>query len=167
MKENDEKANKKDPAVETTSKKSGASPLALLLPALLAGGASFGGAKLSAAHAASGASSAEHVTVAAPPPGPTVALDPFLVLTQDVNKKSHAMKVTLAIEFNESAKEETLKSFTPRIRDAALGYLRVLSYEDALDSAKTEKLRSELLERCRATGATSAERILITDLVVQ
>jgi flagellar basal body-associated protein FliL len=167
MKENDERTSKKDQPVETNSKKSGTSPLALLLPALLAGGASFGGAKLSAAHAASGAASAEHVVAAVPPPGPTVALDPFLILTQDLNRKPHAMKVTIAIEFDESAKEETLKSFRPRIRDAALGYLRVVSYEDALDSTKTEKIRSELLERCRAAGATSAQRILITDLVVQ
>ena len=81
-----------------------------------------------------------------------MALEPFLVLTQDVNKKAHPMKVTIAIEFSESAKEESLKSFTPRIRDATLGYLRLVTYEDALDSAKSEKLRAEILERLQGRG---------------
>jgi flagellar basal body-associated protein FliL len=165
MKENE----KKDPVEPVPAKKGSTSVAALLLPALLAGGAAFGGSKLSAAHAASGGptASAEHAAAPVGPPGPTVALDPFLVLIQDVNKKAHPMKVTIAIEFTESAKEETLKSFTPRIRDATLGYLRLISYEDALDSAKTEKFRAEILERCKAVGASSAARVLITDLVVQ
>jgi|CZKU01.1.fsa_nt_gi flagellar basal body-associated protein FliL len=164
----EEKKTKNDAPAD--GKKGGPSPLALLLPALLAGAAAFGGAKFSAAHAAAAGGApavAEHVAAAIPPPGPTVPLEPFLVLTQDVNKKSHPMKVTLAIEFNETAKEETLKSFTPRIRDAALSYLRLIPYEDALDSTKTEKFRADILDRVRASGATAAERILITDLVVQ
>jgi flagellar basal body-associated protein FliL len=162
------KENKPAPAEATPPKKGSAGIVGLLLPALLAGGASFGGVKLSAAHAALSAGAPEHAAVVeAAPPGPTVALDPFLVLTQDTSKKTHAMKLTIAVEFNDKAKEETLKSFTPRIRDAALGYLRVLSYEDALDSGKTDKLRNDLLERFRQIGATSAQRVLITDLVLQ
>jgi len=142
--------------------------LAIVIPSLIAGAGAFGGAKLSAAHAAAGPSSApEHAAVVAPPPGPTVSLEPFVLLTPDVTKRMHAMKVTLAIEFDEKAKEETLKSFTPRIRDAALAYLRGLSYEDAVDGEKSERVRTDLLERFRAVGATAANRVLITDLVVQ
>ena len=140
--------------------------LAILLPALLAGGAAFGGAKMASAHGGSPAA-AERVAVAAPPPGPTVALEPFVLLTPDSTKKMHAMKVSLAIEFDEKVKEETLKSFTPRIRDAALTYLRGMTYEDSIDSGKSEKLRAELLERFRSVGAVAATRVLITDLVVQ
>jgi len=77
------------------------------------------------------------------------------------------MRVTISVEFDEKAKEETLKSFTPRIRDAALTYLRGMTYEDAVDSGKTDKLRTDLLERIRNTGAAAASRVLITDLVVQ
>jgi flagellar basal body-associated protein FliL len=160
-----DKEEKKEPEA-APKKKSSPSIVALLLPALLAGGAAFGGAKFSSAHAASAGPAPEHAA-AASPPGPTVALEPFLVVTQDVNKKSHPMKVTIAVEFDSAAKEESLKSFTPRIRDAALSYLRVLSYEDALDSGKSDKLRTDLLDRFHTAGAGSAQRVLITDLVVQ
>jgi flagellar basal body-associated protein FliL len=162
----DTKDNK--PAEAAPTKKGSFNPVALLLPALLAGGAAFGGVKFSAAHAAGSAGPVEHAAVAeVSPPGPTVALDAFLVLTPDAAKKMHAMKLTIAVEFSDKAKEETLKSYTPRIRDAALGYLRLLSYEDALDSSKTDKVRVDLLERFRQVGATSAQRVLITDLVLQ
>jgi flagellar basal body-associated protein FliL len=149
--------------------KKGLSPvIAMVVTGLIAGGAAFGGAKLSSAHAAGPAlQSAEKVALVPPPPGPTVALEPFVLLTPDSTKKMHAMRVTLAIEFEEKAKEETLKSFTPRIRDAGLTYLRSLTYEDALDSGKSDKLRTELLERFRSVGAVAAVRVLITDLVIQ
>jgi flagellar basal body-associated protein FliL len=171
MAENSEKkeprtADKKEPVPEAPPKKSGPGFLGMLLPALLAGGAAFGGTRLPAAHASAAAPAAEHEK-AAPPPGPTVPFEPFLVVTADANGKPHGMKVTIAVEFSELAKEETLKSFTPRIRDASLGYFRTMTYEDGLDSRKSDKIRTDLLERCRATGATQAERVLITDLVLQ
>jgi flagellar basal body-associated protein FliL len=160
--------DKKAVPAEAAPKKSSPGFVALLLPALFAGGAAFGGAKFSAAHAAGSAGAVEKAAVVeAAPPGPTVPLDPFLVLTQDVGKKSHAMKLTIAVEYSDKSKEETLKSYTPRIRDAALNYLRVLTYEDALDSSKTDKIRADLLERFRQIGATSAQRVLVTDLVLQ
>ncbi len=152
--------------VEAPAKKGPSTLLAVALPALIAGAAAFGGAKLSAARAA-GAQPVEHVAVAAPPPGPTVSLEPFVLVTPDAGKKMHAMKVTLAVEFEEKAKEDTLKSFTPRIRDATLAYLRLLTYEDAVDGAKSDKIRADLLEKFRGVGAVSASRVLITDLVVQ
>jgi flagellar basal body-associated protein FliL len=158
---------KKETKPEAPAKKSGGGIIAVLLPALLAGAASFGGTKLSAAHTSAPAVAAPERAAPPPPPGPTVPLDPFLVVTTDANGKPHGMKVTLAVEFGEGAKEETLKNFIPRIRDAALGYLRTIPYEEALDSRKTDKVRGDLLERCRATGATSADRILVTDLVLQ
>jgi hypothetical protein len=150
-------------------RKSSINFVALLLPALLAGGAAFGGARLSPAHAAGNASGASSAGPAQqPPPGPTLALEPFLVLTQDVNKKTHPMKLTIAVEFVAAGKEdEAPKNFTPRMRDATLSYLRVLSYEDALDNTKADKLRTDLLERFRAAGVASLQRVLITDLVVQ
>src|SRR5579859_1148790 len=150
-----ETKDKKAAPAEAAPKKASPGFLAILLPALLAGGAAFGGAKFSAAHAAGMAASLEKASVEVPPPGPTVGLEPFLVLVQDAAKKSHAMKLTIAVEYGEKAKEETLKSYTPRIRDAALAYLRNLSFEDALDSSKTDKIRSDLLERFRQVGASS------------
>lgn len=154
---------------EVVVPKKGPSPvIAMVITGLIAGGAAFGGAKVSAAHAALANPGPERITVVvAPPPGPTVALEPFVLLTPDATKKMHAMRVTLAIEFEEKTKEETLKSYTPRVRDAALTYLRTMTYEDAIDNAKTDKLRGELLEKFRAVGALTASRVLITDLVVQ
>jgi flagellar basal body-associated protein FliL len=77
------------------------------------------------------------------------------------------MKLTLAVEFDSTTKEEAIKAFTPRIRDAILAHMRTLVFEDAIDSEKTDKLRNDLLERCHSAGARTAERILITDLVAQ
>lgn len=139
--------------------------LKLLVPAILAAAAAYGGSRGAAAHPAP-AASAQHAEEAHPP-GPTVALDPFLVTIHDGNKKSHAMKVSLAIEFEATQKEELLKPFAPRLRDAILAYVRAISYEDATDGAQMDKLRKELLERCRAAGATGATHVLITDFVIQ
>lgn len=137
--------------------------LGVVLPAIFAAGAAFGGAKL--------ASGAQHATKVehAPPakPGPTLPLDPFLVNTLDAQKGAHAMKMTLAIEFDEHTKDESLKPLVPRLRDAVLTYLRTMSYEDAADPARSEKTRSELLERIQKAGAGSAQKVLVTDLVVQ
>lgn len=168
-------SQKEEPkAADAAPKKSSPNVLGLLLPALLAGGAAFGGVKFGAAHAAvAPAPAVEHVA-SLPPPGPTVALEPFLVVTLDSTKKTHPMKVTLAVEFEanpreskEEGKEDPLKPFIPRIRDAALSYLRVLSYEDAMDNAHSDKMRAELLERFKSAGAAGAARVLVTDLVVQ
>src|SRR5262245_2947997 len=105
------------------------SPITIILPAVLAAGAAFGGAKVAGAHATAAAPAAEH-HAPAHPPGPTVPLDPFLVTIPDVNKKIHPMKVTVAIEFESGAKEEHIKVFAPRIRDATLSFLRTMTYEE-------------------------------------
>jgi flagellar basal body-associated protein FliL len=163
----DEKDSKEaTPAAAPAAASSKTNPLMFILPALLAGGAAFGGAKFSAAHAAApAAETVKHKEEK--PPGPTVNLDPFLLVTSDTEKKAHAMKVTLAVEFGEGVKEDALKNFTPRIRDAALSYLRTVSYEDAIDATKADKLREDLLEKFQKVGASEAERVLVTDLVVQ
>jgi flagellar basal body-associated protein FliL len=158
---------------EAPPKKSSPGMLMLILPAILAGAAAFGAVKFGTAHAAAPAPQAEH-PASLPPPGPTIALEPFVVVTLDASKKTHPMKVTLAVEFEanpkeskEESKDDSLKGFTPRIRDAALSYLRLMSYEDAIDSNHSDKLRGDLLEKFRAAGAVGASRVLVTDLVVQ
>ncbi len=159
--------------VETPAAPSAASPpkssalggiLKFFIPAILAAGASYGGARGAAAHppAAATPHKAEEQ-----PPGPTIALEPFLVTISDAKGKGHAMKVSLAVEFAYTQKEDALKPFASRIRDAILSYVRTLSYEDAVDGSHVEKLRTEMLERCHAAGAKGAVRILITDFVIQ
>jgi flagellar basal body-associated protein FliL len=162
-----------DDKEKAPSKGSGALPriLGTVLPAVFAAAAAFGGAKVAGAHHGSAPMSAEPTAEAtAKPPGPTLALDPFLVTIPDTNKKNHPMKVTIAIEFTEGAKdakEEMLKGLTPRIRDTSLGYFRTLAYEQVVDPTANDKMRTELLERLKTSGMASAERVLITDLVVQ
>jgi flagellar protein FliL len=148
----------------------GTSIVGIALPAVFAAAAAFGGARVAGAHHAPAGAPAEHVEVAKPP-GPTLALDPFLLSVTDANKKAHPMKVTIAIEFDVPEKgekgEEALKAMTPRIRDAVLGYLRAISYEEAIDPAGGVKLRADIIERLRTSGAPVASHVLITDLVIQ
>ncbi len=139
--------------------------LGMLIPGVLSAAGSFGGVR--AAGHPMAAHHAEAPTREVKPPGPTIALEPFLVAVLDASKKSHPMKLTVAIEFESTAKEEGLKPFIPRIRDAILAYMRSLSFEDAVDQEHASKLREELLERCHKAGANAAERVLITDLVSQ
>lgn len=160
-KEKSEKSEK--PAPKGPSK--GTMILGIVLPALFAGGAAFGGAR------AAGGAAAKVVHVEAPavikPPGPTLALEPFLVTLTDGAGKPHAMKVVLAIEFSNTTKEEVLKPIMPRVRDAALTYLRAVTYDTAADRSKVDGMRNEMLESIKKSGAVSAERILITDFVLQ
>ena len=138
--------------------------MGIVLPALVAGAASFGGTRVAGAqHAPPAADAGE----AAKPPGPTLALEPFVFTVADSNKKAHPMKVALAVEFDSAAKEESLKSLVPRVRDATLSYQRTVTSEQAQDAASTEKARSELLAAIKASGAPGAQRVLVTDLVVQ
>jgi flagellar basal body-associated protein FliL len=147
------------------SARGGPSIVGMILPALFAAAAAFGGAKVAGGHHAS-AEAPEHAA-GAEAPGPTLALEPFLLSIADANKKAHAMKVAIAIEFDPKEKEEALKSLTPRIRDAALGHLRTVRYEEAIDPAGGEKMRADVLEHLRAGGVPTALHVLITDLVVQ
>jgi len=141
--------------------------LRLLVPAMLAAGASYGGARAAAAHGPQPPVQQEAHHAETPAPGPTVALEPFLITVTDTKGKGHVMKVSVAVEFDHLAKEEALKPFAPRIRDAVLTYLRALSFEEAGDGTRMEKMRSEMLERCTKAGASSAVRVLVTDFVLQ
>lgn len=153
-----------------TSKSQGQSPLAailgLVLPALLAGGAAFGGARL----AAGGAHAPKTVFVekSAGPPGPTLTLEPFIFTVSDSTHKTHAVKVSIAVEFKAvKGKEEDFKNLIPRVRDAALTYFRTITYEAATTQGLDEKGREELLARIRQNGGGEAEKVLVTDFVVQ
>jgi flagellar basal body-associated protein FliL len=144
--------------------------LRILFPAILAAGAAYGGTRVAAARtppaAGAGGHGEAHHAVEVHPPGPTLPLDPFLVTIFDANKKAHPMKMSLAVEFDSHTKED-LKTFIPRVRDAILAHLRTLSHEQVTDPGHVEKMRAELLEKCKAAGATGAERVLVTDFVVQ
>lgn len=143
--------------------------LKILIPAALAAGAAYGGTRAASAHnttvIVNQATAPEHHEEGKPP-GPTLPLEPFLVTLFDANHKAHPMKMSIAVEFDAHTKED-LKNFVPRIRDGVIAYLRTLSHEQVTDPAHAEKMRADLLERCKSAGAGTAERVLVTDFVVQ
>lgn len=145
----------------------GVNIVGLIATGVLAAAAAFGGARASGAHGAQAQHETPHEGPATDPPGYTLALEPFLVMAPDTEHHLHAMRVVLAIEFDPRAKEDTVRPFVPRIRDSALTHLRTITFETASDPNQMDHLRAELLERFRATGAMGANRVLVTDIVVQ
>lgn len=142
--------------------------LTMALVAVVAGGASFGGVKLgSAAKHGGGHEAAAPSVRVMKAPGPTIPLEPFILSINDAQGRSHAMKVTIAIELEAGGKEEPAKVFIPRVRDATLAYLRALTFDEAIQPARMEKARGDLLDKYLIVGLPGAERILITDLVLQ
>lgn len=156
-------------------KKGGAATglLKILVPALLAAGASYGGTRYAKAQNAivvvKEKDEAEHGKKRREEaPGPTLSLDPFLLSVFDAQHKPHPMKLTVAVEFSaKAAGHDDPKSFMPRIRDTVLSYLRNMSYEQVTDPAQFSKIRVELLAHCKDVGAENAEKVLITDFVIQ
>lgn len=161
----DKKEEPADPKAAPPSGR-GASVVGLAATAIFAAAAAFGGAKAAGSHGNAEAH-AEHAAPAIESSGYTLALEPFLVMATDAAHHPHPMRMVLALEFDAHAKEETVTPFVPRIRDSALSHLRAVTFEAASDPAQIERLRGELLERFRATGATGARRVLVTDLVIQ
>jgi flagellar basal body-associated protein FliL len=141
--------------------------LGILIPAALAAGGGFGGARLAAAHHAPAHAPEIPAQKTVKAPGPTVALESFVTTISDANGKAHALKLTLAVELEATAKEEAIKPFLPRMRDSTLSYLRALTFEEATDSARVEAMRTDLLERYERLGVINADKILITDFVAQ
>lgn len=163
----DEKRISDVPAGVPKKKGGAALVIGIIIPALASAGAAFGAVKIT-----NKGPQREHVVEVVvhkemKPTGPTVNLDPFLVNVPDEKKKIHPFKLTIAVEFEDHTKEEMVKGYTPRIRDAVLSHVRTMSFEEAVDQGHTDKLKAELLHRVQEAGATSAEKILITDMVTQ
>jgi flagellar basal body-associated protein FliL len=165
----DSKARKGDAAAPPTK---GVSVVVLILTAVVAAGAA-GGASLyvskRANHAPRVAPAAAAHAAPAPsaPPGFTLSLDPFVVMTIDAQHSFHAMRATIALEFAPTTREDDVRPYVARIRDATLSLLRAVTYEAASDPAQTDRLRSQLRARFQETGVQGIARVLITDLVVQ
>lgn len=176
----DEKEKEKDKdkdkaaadAKAAPAKKGGAAGTAIgiVLTALFATGGAFGGAKLGAGKAAPRPEQHEPEVKGIPtvrPPGATVALEPFLLTVNDAQQKPHAIKLTIVLELRPNEKEDVMKPFIPRIRDAMLSYLRALTYEEASNNEHVERMRGELIERFSKLGAIQIDQVLITDFVMQ
>lgn len=158
-------AKKEEKPAEPKPKGGGVSPVVLVLTAALAAGGAFGGAKLGAS-----APPKEKIVVVekeAEAPGPTVSVDPFVVAIYDKAQKTHAMRLTVALELKPHSKDEEFKAFVPRIRDSILSYLRSLEYEEVQKSDSIDQVRADIKERIAKLGATAVEQVLVTDFVAQ
>ncbi|HEX7663399.1 MAG TPA: flagellar basal body-associated FliL family protein [Polyangiaceae bacterium] len=167
MSEEKTESTEAKPEAAKPAKGGGVSPVMLVLTAALSAGGAFGGAKIAAAHQAPPVQQIEVVKVPQKKPGPTMNLLPFLVMTKDEAGKEHPIKLTMAVEFEATTKEEELKELTPRVRDAVLTFLRAASFDDLTNQKLSEKTRADLLEKLHTAGCGEAEHILITDFVVQ
>jgi flagellar basal body-associated protein FliL len=168
-----DKADDEKPAGVPKKSSAAAGMLKVLIPALLAAGASYGGTRYAKAQNAivvvKEKEEAEgHGKKHEEAPGPTLTLDPFLLSVFDANKKAHPMKLSVAVEFSAKAGgHDDPKVFQPRIRDSVLTHLRKMTYEEISDPTHFAGIRKELLEECKEVGAEHAEKVLVTDFVIQ
>jgi len=155
--------------------KKGPPTIVLLIGAVIATGASAAaGAVLGpslAGHKAPAAAHGAAAASAAPedaPPGEAAALDPIIVDVRDATGELHHLKVSIACELGHGVSEEEFKKLVPRMRDAAISFLRSLPFDEITTPAKFDPIRSELGERiAHAAGKERVRRVLFTDFVAQ
>ena len=76
--------------------------------------------------------------------------------------------VVLAAEVPPEAPKEDVENLMPRGREAAIGFLRALTYEEATSPGSFEKIKTELAKKIvEAVGEKRVAAIILTDFVVQ
>jgi flagellar basal body-associated protein FliL len=102
------------------------------------------------------------------PPGEAATLEPIIVDVREASGELHHLKVGLAIELGHGVTEEEFKKLVPRLRDAAISYLRGLPFDEVTTPSKFDPIRTELGERiAHAAGKDKIKRVLFTDFVAQ
>ena len=102
--------------------------------------------------------------------GPTEVVDSVFVDVRDdkAGGEIHHLKVGMAVEFKAKLGEEDWKKFAPRVKNAALSYLRGLRFDEVTDPTRFEAIQKELHARVRkAIGRKGVRHVLVTDFVVQ
>lgn len=169
----DEQSSEQEKAVPV---KKGPPTIVLLLGAVIATGASAAaGAVLGPSLAGNKPAAAAHGAPAASasssddgPPGEAATLEPIIVDVREASGELHHLKVGLAIELGHGVTEEEFKKLVPRLRDAAISYLRSLPFDEVTTPAKFDPIRTELGERiAKAAGKDKIKRVLFTDFVAQ
>ena len=139
---------------------------AVLGPALTGGKPAKGEPppRAAAAHAAAAAQGGEGEGPVSEP----AALDPIIVDVREANGEMHHLKVGIAVELGVGVPEEEFKKLIPRMRDAAISFLRGLPFDDIASPQKFDAIRNELGERMsKAAGKGRVQRVLFTDFVAQ
>jgi flagellar basal body-associated protein FliL len=164
-------AEEKPPeAAEAKSGKSGKGLVVVVLVAavVLGGGAAAAGAVVAMrvgggpAPAAAPAASAEEKV------GGTVDFSAIVVDIHGADGTGHHLRVSLTGETAVGVTKEETASLMPRGREAAIGYLRSLTYEEATAPHSFEKVKAELSKRIvEACGEKKIVSVLVTDFVTQ
>jgi flagellar basal body-associated protein FliL len=107
-------------------------------------------------------------TPAAPEKIVAAAFEPLIVDVMDGEGVAHHLKVGLSAELADGVTIDEFKLLMPRGREAAISYLRSLSFEDVTSSKKYGKLKKELSKNVsKAVGESKLHRLLIVDFVAQ
>lgn len=94
--------------------------------------------------------------------------EPIIVDVMDARGDAHHLKVGLAAELAEGALESDFKLLQPRAREAAITFLRSLTYEEITDAKRYAKLRKDLSRKVTAAvGEERVSRMLVVDFVAQ
>lgn len=164
-------AEEEEKAADAKDAPSGKSSKGLVVVVLLAAVVLGGGA------AAAGAVVAMKVAVPAAAPAPAASEEKllgsvdFASIVVDIHGQDgqgHHLRVSLAAEVPPEMPKEDLQNLTPRGREAAIGYLRSLTFEDATAAGSFEKIKAELNKRIiEAVGEKRIVAVILTDFVVQ
>ncbi len=166
-------AEEEDKSDEATEAPSGKSSKGLVVVVLVAAVVLGGGA------AAAGAVVAMRVATSQGAPQPSASASEekvlgtvdFASLVVDIHAAdgtSHHLRVTLSAEVPPEVAKEDMQNLTPRGREASIGYLRSLSYEEATAPQSFEKIKAELSKRIiEAIGEKRIAAVVVTDFVVQ
>jgi flagellar basal body-associated protein FliL len=113
------------------------------------------------AHGAEGESEGpEHIV--------TSDMPAIVVDLRDNDGRIRHLKVGLTAELGENVTVEQFRLVIPRGREAALTYLRTLSFEDVADSQHFTTIKDELSKRVtEAVGEDRVHRMILTDFVLQ
>jgi flagellar basal body-associated protein FliL len=98
----------------------------------------------------------------------TMIAEPLIVDLRTAEGELHHIKVGFAIELAKPVPEEEQKKLMVRAKDAAISYMRTLSYDEVTAQEKFEGIKKELGERIsKALGRGRVAHVLFTEFVVQ
>lgn len=105
-------------------------------------------------------------------PNDTVALtanfEAIVIDLYDSEKILHHLKVGMTVELHDGVAPEDFTRYVPRGREAAISYLRGLSFEEATNPKGFTAVRDHLSATVRAAvGSERVVRVVVTDFVAQ
>lgn len=150
----------------------GAAAGLFLGPSLFGGPSAAAAGAPPAAHAPLAPNAVNAAPKSAQPGAPekivTATFEPLIVDVMDSDGMAHHLKVGLSAELAEGVTADEFKLLMPRGREAAITYLRSLSFEDVTSPKKYGRLKRELIRNVtKAIGENKLHRLLIVDFVAQ